>query len=66
MFALGDRYPTYLVRSMTLDGHEFLELVHNETMWKKVKTTVSEKGLSLTFDAIKAAELWLIHRSFFS
>jgi predicted transcriptional regulator len=64
VFALSDRYPTYMVRSMTLDGHEFLDLLRNDTMWSKIKSTVKEKGLSLSFDAIKACAVWLAHQAF--
>jgi hypothetical protein len=60
----GMKYPEYLVLSMTLAGHELLEVMRNDTMWRNIKATVAEKGLGLTFDAIKAAGLWLIHRAF--
>jgi predicted transcriptional regulator len=62
--ALEDSYPTCMVRSMTLDGHELLEVMRNDTMWGNIKSTVKEKGLGLTFDTIKAAGVWLIHRAF--
>ena len=62
--ALGDAYPTYMVRSMTLDGHELLEVMRNDTMWGNIRSTVKEKGLGLTFDTIKAAGVWLISRAF--
>jgi hypothetical protein len=57
-------YPQYHVLSMTLAGHEILEVMRNDTMWGNIKNTVKEKGLSLTFDTIKAAGVWLIHRAF--
>lgn len=46
----------FLVKSdgLTWEGHEFLDATRDETRWKKVKKTVSEKGGSLPFDVIKA------------
>jgi hypothetical protein len=59
-------YPRHSVLSMTLAGHELLEVMCTDTMWGNIKTQVKEKGLGLTFEAIKAAGTWLIHSAFTS
>lgn len=40
--------------SLTWDGHEFLDSIRSSGMWNKIKATAREKGLSMSFDAIKA------------
>ncbi|MBU9190835.1 DUF2513 domain-containing protein [Burkholderia gladioli] len=57
-------YPTHEVLSMTLAAHELLDVMRNDTMWSNIKSTLKQKGLGLTFDGIKAASVWLIHRAF--
>lgn len=61
---LNMAYPEHAVIAMTLDGHELLEVMRNDTMWENIKAAVKEKGVGLTFDAIRAAGAWLIHRAF--
>ena len=46
--------------SLTWDGHEFLDKIRADTMWNKVKTIGREKGLTLSFDVIKAAATYAI------
>ena len=40
---------------LTWEGHELLSRMHDQTMWNRVKKTVRDKGLSLSFEVIKAA-----------
>lgn len=40
--------------SLTWDGQEFLDKVQSSGMWERIKATAREKGLSLSFDVIKA------------
>ncbi|MDT3779174.1 DUF2513 domain-containing protein [Nitrospira sp. MA-1] len=35
-------------------GHEFLDAVRNETVWRKVKAQSSEMGLSVPFEIVKS------------
>lgn len=51
---------TALARRLTFAGHEFLDQIRDPSLWGKIKSTVKEKGLDLTFDAIKAAAAALI------
>lgn len=43
--------------SLTWEGHEFLDAIRNDTVWRKAKDQVLDDGLemgSLPFDVIKA------------
>jgi hypothetical protein len=42
------------VVSMTWDGHDFLDATRNDTIWKKVKTEMKDRGVALTFELTKA------------
>ena len=37
------------IRSLTWEGHEFLDAARNETAWKEAKSTAKDKGVNLTF-----------------
>lgn len=39
--------------SLTWHGHEFLDAIRNETVWKKIKETVKEKGGAIPFEILK-------------
>ena len=43
---------TYYVKRLTWRGHEFLDNIRNDTVMKKVKKTIQEKGGSFAFEAI--------------
>ena len=45
---------------LTWAGHEFLDGIRDQQLWNRVKATVREKGLSLSFDVIKTAANALI------
>ncbi|NLF00833.1 MAG: DUF2513 domain-containing protein [Anaerolineales bacterium] len=44
----------YYVQRLTWDGHEFLDLARNQTVWKEAKTSFMEKGAGLSLDVLKA------------
>ena len=46
--------------SLTWEGHEFLDKIRSSGMWDKIKTVARKKGLSLSFDVIKAAATYAI------
>lgn len=48
--------------SITWAGHEFLDSVRNDTAWNKIKSTIIEKGLGITFDSIKAAAAFYVSK----
>jgi hypothetical protein len=39
---------------LTWEGHEFLDKIRSQGLWNKIKSIAREKGLSLSFDVIKA------------
>ena len=41
-------------KRLTWYGHEFLDAAKNDTVWKKAKEIISEKGGSIPFDVLKA------------
>ncbi len=45
------------VYGLTWDGHEFLSVVRNDTVWRKVKTEVADKTGSLSFEVVKSLAL---------
>jgi len=45
----------YGIGNLTWDGHEFIDAAANDTLWRRAKQFVQDKGSELTIDAIKAA-----------
>lgn len=41
------------VGRLTWDGHELLDKIKNETVWKKTKDTITKKGIPFVLDAVK-------------
>lgn len=39
---------------LTWQGHELLSTLHSKPVWDRIKTTAKDKGIELTFDAVKA------------
>ena len=53
--------PIYCVgQRLTWDGHELLDSIRQTGMWDKIKAKAREKGLDLTFDAVKALGAWTV------
>lgn len=50
--ALGG--PGLMCPELTWEGHELLDTIRSKTVWTRVKTLAQDKGLELTFDAVKA------------
>lgn len=40
-------------RTLTWEGHEFLDAVRNESVWKKIKQAATEKGGGIAFEVLK-------------
>ena len=55
----GDAGIHFDLERLTWVGHDFLDAIRNETIWKKTKTAIAEKGGSMTFDIIKAVAITL-------
>ncbi|MEX3004238.1 DUF2513 domain-containing protein [Serratia fonticola] len=45
----------YICTGLTWAGHDFLEKVRDDTIWKKTVSLVKAKGVELSFDTIKIA-----------
>jgi len=53
----------FRISKLTWDGHEFLDAIKSESIWKKTKEKIIEKGGAMTFDVVKAVALGLIKTS---
>lgn len=45
--------PDGIATRLTWDGHEFLDQIRNDTVWRKVKSVLAEKSLDGSFDILK-------------
>lgn len=43
-----------LAQGLTWPGHDLLETIRSKAVWERIKATAQEKGIELTFDAVKA------------
>lgn len=46
--------PAILSPELTWQGHDLLDTLRSKAVWERIKTTAKEKGIELTFDAVKA------------
>lgn len=46
--------PAIIARELTWEGHDLLETVRSKPVWNRIKSIAQEKGIELTFDAVKA------------
>ena len=47
-------WPMVAMPNLTWAGHDLLDTVRSKPVWDRIKATAREKGLELTFDAVKA------------
>jgi len=52
--SMGRDIPEFLITRLTWNGHEFLDTIKNETVWKKTKKSFTNSGISMSFDIIKS------------
>lgn len=62
---MGEDGFRWWAKSLTWQGHEFLDAARDNNRWEKAKTLASEKTGSLMFEAIKFALTQLIKNQFF-
>jgi hypothetical protein len=55
--AQGDASPLALPGAITWKGHDFLDTVRNDTVWRKLKAELKDRGLSLPFSLLQALAL---------
>jgi hypothetical protein len=44
---------TVLAQGLTWAGHDLLETIRSKAIWERIKSTAKEKGIELTFEAVK-------------
>lgn len=44
---------SFVVGSLTWDGNDFLDKIRDNSQWKKIKDTITQKGLPLVIETIK-------------
>ncbi len=52
--------------SLTNNGHELLDTIRNDTVWKKIQETFKTKGLDMTFDLVTAVGKKIMESLLFS
>jgi hypothetical protein len=50
----SNRGPNCYIRHLTPEGHDYLDVVRNDTIWATVKDHLRERGISATFDIVIA------------
>lgn len=51
---VGRRAPqNFSAQRLTWQGHEFLDAIRSDTVWKKTKTSFIKGGLSMTLELVK-------------
>ncbi|MCM1102514.1 MAG: DUF2513 domain-containing protein [Clostridium sp.] len=56
----GNKVYLFSVGRLTWEGHEFLDKIREDTIWKKTKETISKKGLPFVFDIVKSVSIEII------
>ncbi len=51
---IADPTTTLIPQRLTYAGHEFLAQARDDTLWKKAKDLIAEKGLGITIELLKA------------
>lgn len=49
-----DRLWSFEVGALTWEGNDFLDKIRDNSQWKKIKDTITQKGLPLVIETIKA------------
>lgn len=45
--------PALISPDLTWEGHELLDTLRSNSVWERIKATARDKGIELTFDAVK-------------
>lgn len=57
---VDDRLVTFFVGSLTWEGNDYLDKIRDNTIWKKTKDIIKDKGLPLVFETIKTISTTII------
>jgi len=52
----------FCATSLTWQGHEFLDKIRSDTVWKKTKATALEKGIDLSVEVVSTIASRVIER----
>jgi DNA-binding transcriptional ArsR family regulator len=63
---MGSSYSEWRAKTITWEGHEFLESSRDKTRWEKAKGVITEKGGAMTLDALKLVLSELIRKAVLS
>ena len=47
-------WPMVALPNLSWAGHDLLDTLRSKPVWEKIKATATEKGIELSFDAVKA------------
>lgn len=56
----GNSLYSFGVGRLTWEGHGFLDKIREDTIWKRTKDIIKEKGLPLVFDIVKSVSTEVI------
>lgn len=59
-----DNLVFFEVGSLTWAGNKYLDKIRDDTIWGKVKNTIKEKGLTLSFEIIKSTIAKMVSATF--
>lgn len=59
-----DKLISFGVGTLTCTGNEYLDKIRDNTIWGKVKNTIKEKGLTLSFEIIKSTIAKMVSATF--
>ncbi|WP_079744105.1 DUF2513 domain-containing protein [Pseudomonas aeruginosa] len=43
-----------IAQGLTWAGYDLLDTIRSKAVWERIKSTAQDKGIELTFDAVKA------------
>ena len=49
----GQYYPTAFAFALTWEGHEYLDTIRNQNVWKKIESSLLKNGSGLSFEILK-------------
>lgn len=58
------RSQDFLIHRMTMKGHQYLDSVRDNQIWKETKSTIAKVTSSITLDLIKSVALGLAKKLF--
>lgn len=54
---MGGGPGSFVIDRLSWEGHQFLDAIRDDGAWKKIKKKVSESGVGMTFEVIKAVAI---------